>query len=319
MWFASSLPVYMYFDPAYSHAHSVFAVALVLWYWQRTRSRRTLLQWMTLGLLSGLMLDVYYLNIAVLLVPFLESLRRYGMAWRAPGHDWAASRRLFLANVTYLIATTVAFLPTLITRKIIYGHPFEFGYYDVGPSHWLHPLLWQPLVSSNHGLLTWTPIVLPAMAGLILLRRYDPELAVYSLAAVAALYYINACHPEWHGVSSYGNRFFISLTPFFVLGLAVVLQESARRIKPQWTAYAVSAMLIGVLVLWNLAFIFQWGTGLIPHRGPISWRRMAYNQFAVVPRKLGSDLRSYFTHRDEMMGGIDLEDAQQLQKQQERK
>jgi len=35
MWFASSLPVYMYFIPSYSHAHSVFAAALFIWYWHR--------------------------------------------------------------------------------------------------------------------------------------------------------------------------------------------------------------------------------------------------------------------------------------------
>ena len=34
---------------------------------------------MILGLISGLMLDVYYANIAVLLVPLLESLEGY---WR---------------------------------------------------------------------------------------------------------------------------------------------------------------------------------------------------------------------------------------------
>src|SRR5438034_1683053 len=38
MWFASSLPVYMYLNPSWSHAHSVFIVAGFLWYWSRTRS-----------------------------------------------------------------------------------------------------------------------------------------------------------------------------------------------------------------------------------------------------------------------------------------
>ena len=37
IWFASSLPVYMYFNPSWSHAHSVFVVAVFLWYWHRTR------------------------------------------------------------------------------------------------------------------------------------------------------------------------------------------------------------------------------------------------------------------------------------------
>ena len=40
IWWASSLPVYMYFNPSWSHAHSAFAVALFLWYWHETRGSR---------------------------------------------------------------------------------------------------------------------------------------------------------------------------------------------------------------------------------------------------------------------------------------
>ena len=84
IWFASSLPVYMYFNPSWSHAHSVFIVAAFLWYWHRTREGRRLTQWVILGLISGLVLDVYYANIAVLLVPLLESLEGYWRGW-GPG------------------------------------------------------------------------------------------------------------------------------------------------------------------------------------------------------------------------------------------
>src|ERR1700751_4120844 len=49
IWGATSLPVYMYFNPAWSHAHSTFAVALFLWYWERTRGRRSLLPLLLLG------------------------------------------------------------------------------------------------------------------------------------------------------------------------------------------------------------------------------------------------------------------------------
>jgi len=312
MWFASSLPVYMYFIPSYSHAHSVFAAALFIWYWHRTRHQRSFVQWVILGLFSGLLLDIYYLNIAILLVPLLESLQGYGRNWRAPGHDWGGTRSLFIANIAYTAATLVAFLPTLITRQIINGHLLELGYDNLDFSHWIHPALWQPLVSSNHGLITWTPIVIPAIAGLVLLRKYDRELAVYSLAAVVALYYIVACHTDWHGLSSFGNRFFISLTPFFILGLAVTLQQGTRLFKQGRAAFAVIAPVIGALILWNLAFIFQWGTGLVPHVGPISWRQMAYNQVVEVPARLGGALKSYFINRRGMMQRIDLDDAQRL-------
>jgi len=154
--------------------------------------------------------------------------------------------------------------------------------------------------------------VLPALVGLYLLRRYDGEMAAYSLATFAAMYYIVACHPDWHGISSFGNRFFISLTPLFVVGLAVFLQEISARFKRTQAAIAASALAIAALILWNLAFIFQWGTSLVPHVGPISWRQMAYNQVRVVPARLGSNLMTYFTHRKQMMKRIELEDLQRV-------
>src|SRR6202040_3003058 len=63
IWWASSLPVYMYFNPSWSHAHSAFTAALFLWYWERTRRERTAKQWVVLGLITGLMLNVYYPNL----------------------------------------------------------------------------------------------------------------------------------------------------------------------------------------------------------------------------------------------------------------
>ncbi len=312
MWLASSLPVYMYFNPAYSHAHSVFVVAIFLWYWHRTRTGRTLGQWAILGLLSGLMLDVYYLNLAVLMLPLLESARGYWRESRVPERNWRPVRKLLSANLLYVCAGLVAFSPTLITRHIIYGHVWKTGYEEFAFSQGFHLALWQPLVSSNHGLLSWTPIVIPALVGLVLLRKYDRELAIYSLAAFAALYGIVACYPEWHGASSFGNRFFISLTPFFILGSAVTLNEAAGWFKQERAAFASAALAIGILILWNLAFVFQWGTGLIPHRGPISWKHMAYNQIVVVPKMVGSRLESYFTERRKMMQRIGCEDAKRL-------
>ena len=309
IWFASSLPVYMYFDPFYSHSHSVFIVAIFLWYWGRTRSQRSMAQWAVLGLLSGLMLDIYYLNIALLCFPFLESVQCYGQAWRRGGGE--AWRKLFLANLLYLGVTLAAFLPSLITRQIIYGNPLEHGY---EPSSWLHPALWQTLLSANHGLLSWTPIVVPSLAGLFLLRRDDPELAAGSVAAFVAMYYIVACHPDWHGISAFGNRFFLSLTPLFILGLAVFLQETNRWFGQARAAIAVSALAMSLLVLWNLAFIFQWGIGLVPHRGPVSWKQVVHNQFTVVPFRLGGSLKSYFTNRSGMMQHIEREDVQQLRR-----
>ncbi len=127
IWFASSLPVYMYFNPSWSHAHSAFTVALFLWYWIRTRPARTWGQWIVLGAIGGLMMDVYYVSGVLLLLPLLESLGGYweGLQGRAKGAD----RPPFSGECNFCRSGVAAFfVPTLITKKIIYGSYLNFGY-----------------------------------------------------------------------------------------------------------------------------------------------------------------------------------------------
>ena len=317
IWFATSLPAYMYFNPSWSHAHSVFIVAVFLWYWHETRQGRTLPQWIILGLISGLMLDVYYANIAVLVVPLVESLGQYWNNWRRPGHDWKTTRRLFVDNLIYCFAIIVAFLPTLVTRQIIYGHLLEFGYGGTDVWKWKSPHLVSVLFSSDHGLLVWTPILIPAVAGLFFFFKRERKLAACLIAGVLSFYYLIAIDPCWDGLSAFGARKFTSLLPLFVLGLAVSFSEFAGLLKTSKKALVIAASVTALLVVWNLGFIFQWGVHLVPSRGPISWKQMAYNQVVVVPQLAVTDVKAYVGNRRGLMQRIELEDIRQQKKQQE--
>src|SRR5574337_75464 len=183
IWFGSSLPVYMYFNPSWAHAHSAFAVSLFLWYWHDTRGARTPRQWILLGLLAGLMINVYYLNGVLLLVPLLEAMTDYGQALRTSEPRWRAVRRLFAGHLLFVVVTLMALLPTFVTRKLIFGQFLRFGAYTQMHWNWTSPALGSVLFSSEHGLLSWTPILLPALLGLVLLRRHDPCLGTLLLAA----------------------------------------------------------------------------------------------------------------------------------------
>src|SRR5580700_7930848 len=126
IWFASSLPVYMYFNPSWAHAHSAFAVALFLWYWDRTGAERSGIQWLILGAIAGLMINVYYINAVLLIVPFLESLSEF---WKRFEENQAVSaRRLFIYDIMFAVTILVALIPIFITNKIIYGSYLHLGY-----------------------------------------------------------------------------------------------------------------------------------------------------------------------------------------------
>jgi hypothetical protein len=318
IWGASSLPVYMYFNPSWSHAHSAFAVALFLWYWHATRSSRSLAQWLILAAITGLMLNIYYANAMILAVLAIEAARHYYAAFHpdASAASDSAPRvsQLLLRHSLFAVVLLLSLLPTFITRYVIYGSPFESGYIPLKDWLWRSPVFFSVLFSSNHGLLAWTPILLFAILGLFLFWRGEPRVGMPFLAAFFAFYLFICCYPDWAGISSYGNRFFVSLTPLFILGLAVFFDRAAQLFGSRRAALAAAGVLLAFFTLWNAGLIFQWGTHLIPARGSVSFSEIAHNQFFAVPRQLAADIQRYVFKRKALMQQIEDRDLQQLKR-----
>ena len=314
IWWGSSLPVYMYFNPSWSHAHSVFAVALFLWYWDATREGRSLAQWLVLGLIVGLMLDVYYANLMIISVLTIEAIAQYLEIFR-PGRSVASNfLMLFTRHLLFSCVVCVVMLPTFVSRWIVYGGPFSTGYLSIRDFLWDSPVFLSVLFSSNHGLLSWTPLAAFAILGLLFFAIHLPRAGIPFFSALVAFYLFISYYPDWAGISAYGNRFFISVTPLFILGLAYMMERFAARFEQPRMALAVSIPVLACFVLWNLGLIYQWGAHLIPSRGPISFREATYNQFYVVPRQIASNLHSYLFKRSDLMRQIEHRDIEQLHK-----
>jgi hypothetical protein len=311
IWLASPLPVYIYFNPAWSHAFSAFSVSLFLWYWDRTKLQRTPAQWAALGLIAGLMGNVYYPNVILLIFPGLEIIHLVRAGQRGRNQAIMPLGKLASCLAIFGAVFLVSLLPTFVTRQIIYGSPFETGYPGIRTWNWTSPVLLRVLFSSDHGLLTWTPILFLAVIGLLFLAKRNALLGTGSILTFLAFYYFISSYPDWDGISSYGNRFFLSLTPVFILGLAAMLNVFSQWVGKTSRAVVLSRTAIAMFVIWNIGFIFQWGTHLVPARGTISWREMAHNQLVVVPLRLTHSLETYFLHRKEMMQHIEQEDIEQ--------
>lgn len=311
IWLASSLPVYMYFNPSWSHAQSAFVVALFIWYWDRTRAKRAWQQWCVLGFIGGAMMDMYYLNAIFLLLPAVEFGKELVTGFSARNFIQGYVKESGFKLGLFALALVTAFAPTLITRKVIYGGVFATGY-DVNLWHPLSPSWSKVLFSSDHGLFSWTPILFASAMGLVLLWLRNRALAAPLSIAVAAFYFSITVYANWDGISSYGNRFFVSLTPIFILGLASLLSVQENLSRNRKLVLAISSCALALLAIWNCGMIFQWGMHLIPERGEVSWSEVISNQFRIVPARMTGSLEQYFTRRSGLMQKIEREDLRQL-------
>ena len=301
LWWASSLPVYMYFLPFHVHALAAFSVTLFVWCWFRwqpfaDRGGR----WFVWGLTGGLMASVYYLDALFLTLAIWE----LGLTAQTPAER---PHRRWRPAVWFACGAWLALLPHFWVKWALYGSPFVTGYQD--EFFWSHPRFWQVGFSPDHGLFTWTPVVLLAAVGLLVWAWRHRFVGSAIVTTLALFYYVVASYQTWHGLSSFGNRFFLSFTFAWVVGLATFIQWSGRRAWRHPALARASGQVIGVgLVLWNIGLIFQWGTDIIPNRGSVSFGTVARNQITVVPSRIGGFLWRYFTDRSGLTEDVEQTD-----------
>lgn len=234
VWLSSSTVYYSVISPAYSHAASMFAVGAFWLAWIRMIDRQDLRKYAVLGALAGVAALMRWQDALVLAVPALDAL------WHR--REIGAAGPLLRVGVS-ASAAAVAFIPQMIVWGVLYGAPLTVPQ-GAGFLRWNEPALAAVLVSDNHGLLTWTPIVALALAGLVPLARKAPLVAAAASLVFATSWYVNAAVADWWAGEAFGARRFVSLFPIFVLGVAAIFDRwSARRIC------AVSAAFVGYTFL----------------------------------------------------------------------
>ena len=303
VWFASPLPVYMYFLPFHVPALSGFVVSLFLWYWLKTRGGRTSSEWGLWGASAGLMVETYYLNAVCLLIAAFELGEEARFSRARP----ARARAGVAAAGIFGLGLALAVLPHIVVKTIVHGSPFKTGYDD--QFFWGSPRLWHAAFASEHGMFVWTPVLLFATVGLGWLWRTDRSIALRFTLVLVAYYYAVASFQNWHGQSAFGNRFLVSLTPIFVVGFGGFLAALAKLPVIERHRRLGYGLVLGPLILWNVGLVFQWGTGLVPNRGPVDFVVAARNQVTEVPRAMVGFMARYFTERGQLTREVEQRDA----------
>jgi hypothetical protein len=216
IWLGSPLAWYSLRHPSMSHALSAAICSGVVLLSLRLRDEVTLARVFALGLAIGFACAVRPQNVTIALVPLFV----------------ADLRPLLRRAHALLLGGLVAALPQLIVSTILWGGPLVFVNIGGRAHSWQMFARFrgvETLFSWYHGLATWTPLLVLAIAGLVLLHRHDRGLARAGLATFAAQWLLLSTMERWFwGGASFGQRRFDSCTIFFILGIAALLQRLPR-------------------------------------------------------------------------------------------
>jgi hypothetical protein len=214
VWLASSSVYYSVVSPTYSHAASMLSVSGFWLAWIVTRDRHDLRRYALVGALAGVAALMRWQDAMLIAVPAWDAVRR----WRDGVPRTIA--RLAAAGA----AGALAFVPQSIVWLRLYRHPLTIPQGSTF-MHWTSPALWQVLFSDNHGLFSWTPVLVLAIAGIFVLARRSPGVAVVIGAFLLVSWYVNAAAADWWAGEAFGARRFVACFPVFVIGLAALFDR----------------------------------------------------------------------------------------------
>jgi hypothetical protein len=250
IWLASSALYYSLVSPTYSHAASLLVTAAFWWTWLRTREASGLRRYALLGAWAGLAALMRWQDAILLASIGIEILLR--LRHRHVSFIGAVAR-----GSMAVACAAIVFLPQMIVWAVLYGQPLAL---PQGPGfmRWTEPALIRVLFSDNHGLFTWTPIVLLAVLGVPLIRRRDANLAIGLVVFLLFSWYVNAAVADWWAGEAFGARRFVSCVPVFVLGLAALLERWSPSLRALTIAAAVVIGHTGLLLVQYQVFMHGW-------------------------------------------------------------
>lgn len=310
VWIGTPILFYSYVAPPFSHACSAFAVALFVTVWLHVRRTWSAGGAAALGLAAALMAMVREQDIFFALGPAADCALT--MARSKGAADWRRALRVALAGSGAFLA---GYLPQMLAYQALNGRPAPSPL--VGRKmFWYAPHALQVLADTEHGFLFWTPLAALSLIGLILMTAGTGEgsralasaarssagtvvlprpdvrqIGACLLLMVALQVYISGAVESWTVAGAFGQRRFVALTIFLVIGLAA-LRAAIRRMP----ARAAVHVAIAFCVWWNVALMAAFGTSMMS-RQRLELRRNAYDAFVTLPRMAPALLHRYFTAR----------------------
>jgi hypothetical protein len=244
-WLGTAALYYTLITPLYSHATSWFGVASML-YATCIAGRQPFgaWRWLIAGFFAGYMVAIRLPDAVLLVMPAFI----LGTAGWHDRRNWQACASCAPAWIAGAIA---GYLPQAIVSYHVYGRLAPSSPAELGRTFQSGVLVDALFSSRYEGWISWTPVVVFALAGLFRSARHSPSadghrLTIAAVLGVIALYLVDVMHPYARPGAAFGARRYVSGSPLIAIGIAGMLNVTEGRSR-RWTL-----ALLFALVAWNV-------------------------------------------------------------------
>jgi hypothetical protein len=258
----TNLYYYSTYEAAMSHVFNFFLITAFLlqvirWYeapgWRRA---------IYVGGLLGLISLVRPTNILIFFVLFLWDVKSFRELWE---------RIIFYLQKYYLVmlmlmAFMAVWTPQMLYWKMITGKFLYFSYGAAGASfYFLHPQIPGSLFSFLKGWYVYTPVMLFASLGVILLWRRIKTAFWPVLLLLLGMIYVQSSWWSWYFGGGFGLRAYIDIYAVMAIPLAALIEFLVER-KNRWLRFGSYA--VGLFLLYMSVFqTYQYSKNMIHYCG----------------------------------------------------
>jgi len=264
--FATNLYWYSLFQSTMSHVYSFALITAFIWYSMKWHGARSLERgaWsaVRLGLLIGLISLIRPTN-AIIVIFFIL----YGIT---SGREMKTRIIGFARDYRYLIVIALigvlVWVPQMIYWREMTGQWLYFSYGSDERFFFDHPAIIKGLFSFRKGLFIYTPLLIFAFAGIIILWKQRSPYALAITAFVPLnIYIIFSWWCWWYG-GGFGQRAFIDSYALMAIPAASLLKHAFTTGR-KWLKGSI-------ITLWSLLFLLGVYNNIQYYYGAIHWDSM---------------------------------------------
>lgn len=227
-----------------SHVPLLFLYALLIFLTIRIHKRPSLLSFMLMGLVAGIITVIRPTDIVCLLIPFLFGVYNKQTLL----NKWSFIRQHRKDVLIAIVCFTVPIIPQLLYWHLTTGHYIYYSYHEQ-TFNWTEPIqIVKGLFYFGNGFFPYAPVMVFAIAGIFLFRYTRPWITVMATLLPLYIYIIYSWYC-YNYINGFGSRPMIHMFPLLAIPLGAFVQYVSKKGPVLRVLFAIYCIFFTVVIL----------------------------------------------------------------------